>query len=203
MVEAQLDGSRPGYVRKSSCLVSVHVCLWLTGSNRIFDWNLEVKACKFLQGIPADLENFIREIKLELPAGTANSSHLVLPKVSARGLKQPEAKVLETRMKSSVRMTLRDEQYVVEISVTRFWNELELDKKPQALWSIELYGKRWEEALNTVSSDGRRRDWGKDLIKVWPGSGLSLEDRFKVFLRCVLNIQACLNRVDLDTTPSK
>jgi hypothetical protein len=170
---------------------------------RLFDWNLEVKACKFLQGIPADLEDFIRKIKLEMPVGKAMASHLILPKPSARGLKQPDAKVLETRMKSSVRMTLRDGQHFVEIGVTRVWNELALDKKPQALWSIELYGKRWEEALNTVSSDGRRRDWGKDLINVWPGSGSSLEDRFKVFLRCVLNVQACLNRVDFDTTPSR
>lgn len=190
------------------CLCARHVraygplsffkCVMAYAQDRLFDWNLEVKAFENSETVPPELDNFIRKVHIQCREVDTTGNQLILPQLSKRGQPPIHTQVSETRMKNSIMMTLRDEQYVVEVSVTRTWNKVDFDKSPDATWSIELYGKRWEEALNTVSSEGRRKDWGKDLVEVWPGSNPSLEGRFRDFLRCVLKVQACLDHVDFE-----
>lgn len=165
---------------------------------RPFDWNLEVKATEKLKSVPSDLQDFIQRLLIQHPESNAIGDKLILPRPSGKDIKPPSTKVVNTRMRSSATVTLNDGQYIVEVNVTRTWDQVDFNKPPTATWGIELYGTRWEEAINTVGSNGRKKDWGKDLIEVWPGSGFGFEDRFKNFLRCVLKVKAFLDRVALN-----
>lgn len=122
----------------------------------------------------------------------------MLPRVSAKDAKQPDTMVKSSQLKSSVMMMLAGGDYIVEVSLTRQYEGVDFDGPSTVTWEVQLYGKRWEEAVNTMSSDGRRKDWGKDLVEVWPGAETSIEDRFKNFLRNVLKVQALLTRVTSD-----
>jgi hypothetical protein len=83
--------------------------------------------------------------------------------------------------------------YVVEISITKSWKGSEVTASPTITWSVEFYGMHWNETINTASRDGRKKDWGNDMDKIWAGSDPSLESRLGDFLHCILRIQAALD----------
>lgn len=201
MAETRLDSSYTRHVRAPEIhynILLLSVCTFTNGELRLFDWNLEVKAHKKLQTVPSDLATFLQKLKIQCPKAKANGGMLMLPRLITKDAKHPDTKVSACRMKSSTMMTLSDGKYAVEVSITRAWDGVEFDNPSTFTWEIELFGSRWEEAINTVGSNGMRKDWGKDLIEIWPGSDPSLESRFKNFLRNVLKIQALLTRVGLD-----
>lgn len=171
----------------------------MTDSNlRLFDWNIEVRASETLEKVPSDLTDFLQKLKIRRPDTKASDGILMLPRVSAKDAKQPDTMVKSSQLKSSVMMMLAGGDYIVEVSLTRQYEGVDFDGPSTVTWEVQLYGKRWEEAVNTMSSDGRRKDWGKDLVEVWPGAETSIEDRFKNFLRNVLEVQALLTRVTSD-----
>lgn len=119
---------------------------------------------------------------------------LLRPSVS--GLILLKDKVNEVQVKRSALIPFDSEPYEVEVSVTQSWKELtdsRATSPPEVTWGLQLHGISWEEAVNNVGPDSRKKDWGEACINVWPGNGGNLQERFGSFLRCILNVQHYLD----------
>jgi hypothetical protein len=118
-----------------------------------------------------------------------------LPKLAPLGAARLAEKVVETSLKSSRTLHIADGQYVAEVNVTQKWKGFDVTSPPEFKWGLEVYGVHWDEAVNSVGADGRRKDWGPRLVNIWPGSG-TLEERLRPFFHCILAIQGVLDALN-------
>lgn len=121
---------------------------------------------------------------------------LEFPFIGKANSPQLESDIHETRLKSSALIMLKNTPYVIEVSKTRFWNGCDVASVPNTTWGIELYGSHWDESINMVSEDVRKKDWGPDLSHVWEGRAPSLQGRFAEFLQSILRVQKALDDLE-------
>jgi hypothetical protein len=86
---------------------------------------------------------------------------------------------------------------MIEVHVTHEWKGFEVSGEPEKTWGIQMFGIRWDEAVNTINPDTLRKDWGDDLENVWPGAEQTLHKRLEDFLFCIQEVQAVLDSVYL------
>lgn len=125
-------------------------------------------------------------------SGPSHASSPTAPKIHVM---HPSAKVDETMLKTSVAVPFRNTPYLVEVAVTQVWTGMKTASEADTWWGIEFYGQGWDEAVNTIKPDERRKNWGKGFEAVWPGGG-AWESRFMEFIEHVLAIQSAVEDVD-------
>lgn len=165
--------------------------------NRQFDWNFRVTASDETCDIQQDLKDLIGGIKVSNRPhiggqGMFQLSHLAPMRPGPLG-----NMIEKTWLKSSITIPMIDGPYVVEINVTQTWNGCNVTTPPDITWGLEVFGLHWDETINNVVADGRRRDWGPEFIKVWTGDGESLEKRLEQFLLCILRVQGALDTLEM------
>lgn len=141
--------------------------------------------------VPKDLQILIQHVPLlldEMP----NNYWFKFPRLGTMTLGAMGSKITETRLQCSTDLPLSGGQYTSEIRVTKTWKGYDINAAPEVTWGFQFYGLHWDEAINAVSADGRRKDWGPELEHVWPGEG-DLEARFGEFLDEVLRLQQNLD----------
>lgn len=182
---------------------------------REYDWNLKVNARETHGSVPDEFLPLLKNAATkQLPDQGLKTLKIreVQWNVSEALARQLDEQIKDVQIRTSALISLEGEPYVVEIGVTQTRPGLAMTK-PEITWDIGMHGSQWEEALNNVSSDGLRKDWGRGLVNVWPNGngdrnrhnslrgqgGLeSLETRFGHFLRCVLKVQAALEGLEIE-----
>ncbi|CAH0047917.1 unnamed protein product [Clonostachys solani] len=161
--------------------------------DRQFDWNFEVHAGIIMDTAPKGMRTMIQNLPMSGAKTPDVSRHLIFPTLKKLRPNHIDKSVNETKLKSSILLPMIETPYVVEISITKSWKGSEVAAPPTITWSVEFYGMHWNETINTASRDGRKKDWGNDMDKIWAGSDPSLESRLGDFLHCILRIQAALD----------
>lgn len=151
--------------------------------------------------VPQDWQALIQRISLRSQTDVGDGSCPKLPRLVSTNPGHLKDKISKTRLKSSTIIPVQDQPYAVEVSITQEWKGLDVNSPPETTWGVELYGMHWEETINMVGADGRRKDWGDDFVKIWPGSGAcsgrkTLDARFAEFLGCILQVQAAVDGLD-------
>ncbi|CAI6100013.1 unnamed protein product [Clonostachys chloroleuca] len=161
--------------------------------DRQFDWNFEVHAGNIMDTAPNGMRTMIQNLPMSGAKTPDVSRHLIFPTLKKLRPNHIDKSVNETKLKSSVLLPMIGTPYVIKISITKSWKGPEVTAAPTTTWGIEFYGMHWNEIINTASRDGRKKDWGKDMDKIWAGSDPSLDSRLGDFLHCILRIQAALD----------
>lgn len=143
---------------------------------------------------PIELRKLLEKLNFRTSPGDPHKGTLFqLPQLHSMGTALHNAGVEEVVVTSSVMIPVRDDPYVVEISVSQSWRGLQTASPPSKSWQIEFYGIQWDEILNYPSGSDRQKAWGEDLSKIWPGSSHGLEGGLRVFLHKVLDVHAALD----------
>ena len=164
--------------------------------SRQFDWNLRVSAWDRVIDMSPDIQALIQVVSLHFQA-KGGEDLVDLPKLAPLRPARLAEKVVETSLKSSRMLRIADGQYVAEVNVTQRWKGFDVTSPPEFTWGLEVYGVHWDEAVNSVGADGRRKDWGPRLVHIWPGSG-TLEERLRPLFHCILEIQGVLDALDAE-----
>jgi hypothetical protein len=101
-----------------------------------------------------------------------------------------------TRLKISAVLPFQDTMYVVRVTVTRTWMGFNSDVQPEDTWEVDFYGLHWDETMNCVSTEDRRKDWGQDFANIWPGEEPDVSVRIRRFLQTIFRIQHVLNELE-------
>lgn len=129
---------------------------------------------------------------------TANGTGRLIqaPYLDTLKLGHLDNEISEVRLKSSVIISYLPTAYVIEVSTTRTWKGVRTSSQPEIGWGIEVYAVHWDESINYAGTGERRKDWGEELSIMWPEpESSSLKERFRKFMRHVLEIQALLEGV--------
>ena len=170
-------------------------------ADRQFDWNLRVNAWDEVGDIPQDVKDLIQRIKVSNSPRIDGEGMFQLPRLAPMRPGPLGDKIGQTWLRSSITIPVADGPYVVEINVTQSWNGCNITSPPDITWGLEVYGVHWDEAVNNIGVDGRRRDWGPELISVWPGDEKSLEKRLEQFLLSILRVQGALDTLETTGNP--
>ncbi|KAI5462981.1 hypothetical protein BGZ63DRAFT_412686 [Mariannaea sp. PMI_226] len=163
---------------------------WIVAApDRAYDWSLTVNAWENLD-TPAGFNDLSKKLKIEVDQDW--ESILKIPKVDTRQLGDLQNQIRQIGVKSSVVIPYKLTPYVIEINITRAWQEGRMSDEPQVTWGIEFYASHWDESINHVCGGERRKDWGQGLKSIWPGDEPSLGLRFEEFLQTVLEVQSIL-----------
>lgn len=154
-----------------------------------YDWNLRVDTWENVD-TPARFKDLSKN--LVLIDDEQWKGILKVPSLNTSKLRELQAEVGRTSLKSSVIIPYKTTPYVIEVSVTKTWERACTLDKPETTWGVELYASHWDESINHVCGGERRKDWGQGLKNIWPGDEPSLEPRFEGFLRTILEVQALL-----------
>ncbi|KAH7326713.1 hypothetical protein B0I35DRAFT_142410 [Stachybotrys elegans] len=161
------------------------------------DWNLQVNAGVQLD-VPEHLQRLWQNIELRPMDGDqatvfeefASPEILVKPHIGSTNA------IATTRLKMSAIIPFTDPRYAVQISVTRAWDGLK-QGNPRVTWGIEFYGSHWEEAINQVSNEDGRKDWGPGFKSLWPGHEEDLAQRIMRFAQYIVDVQKVFEGLDL------
>lgn len=80
--------------------------------------------------------------------------------------------------------------------MSKTWNGFNVANAPDVTCGLGSYGVHWDEGVNNIGTDGRRRDWGSQLARIRPGAEESLEKRLGSLSHCILKIQGALDALD-------
>ncbi|PHH75131.1 hypothetical protein CDD82_4559 [Ophiocordyceps australis] len=160
------------------------------------DWSLRADARKRLGKLSDDLKSYTSEIVIvpHVPAkGEANL--LSVPRVVMRRARND---VVETLLKTSVLIPLRDTPYIIEVNLVQLWRGTQTGPAAtETFWTMELYGGHWDEAINQSNPHGDGdSDKDQELKDIWTEGGDSLQDRFTQFAQHVVALQALLGEMD-------
>ena len=146
--------------------------------------------------MPPDINALVQGVSL-LSQAKRGEGLISLPKLAPLRPARLAEKVVETSLKSSRTFHIADGPNVAEVNVTQKWTRFDVTSPPEITWGLEVYGVHWDEAVNSVGADGRRKDWGPQLVNIWPGSE-ALEERLRPFFHCILEIQGALDALDAE-----
>ncbi|KAI9171933.1 hypothetical protein HJFPF1_01424 [Paramyrothecium foliicola] len=169
----------------------------VTAPDMHFDWSLRVDASEIVDRIPDDVLILLQK-KIRVTTNDYNDDQGLLrfPQLSIYGPIPDNLRIFQSQIRMSTVMPIRDTPYAVEISTTRTWKNLEVNRDADAEnWGAQAYGVHWDEAINYVKPGSIRRDWGDELKYMWPGKEPSLQRRYEDFLQCILEVQQALENV--------
>ncbi|KAJ6445563.1 Alternative oxidase [Purpureocillium lavendulum] len=158
-----------------------------------FDWNFQVDSLGPTAAVPDGLLRLMQSIVL-IPNRAVTDGGLSLnpPRLLA-GLS--DSRVDGTTLKSSIIVPFRNTPFAIEVGITQKWAGMKTVSTPDTWWGLEFHCPGWDEGINNVNPGERRKDWGTDLERIWPGTEQSLEDRFTSFLEHIVEIQAALGDI--------
>jgi hypothetical protein len=154
------------------------------------------------QDMPARYVNYLENLRFDWTSDEELEAFSFPRPRSRRPSAVAGLRVFKTCVKSSLVIPLARRPYVLEISVTRQWDDA-LSVEPLTTWSIEMYCEHWEEAMNYMGKDGR--DWGPDFSNVWhqEARGQGLEQRLNDFILCILTVLDRLRGLNADEEEDK
>ncbi|KFA61308.1 hypothetical protein S40285_05967 [Stachybotrys chlorohalonatus IBT 40285] len=162
-----------------------------------FDWNLKVQACTIATDIPVHLRGLLRCVNIKLESDLDNAlRRFEFPIIRLQPATVAKETVDVTRLKISAVLPFQDTMYVVRVTVTRTWMGFNSDVQPEDTWEVDFYGLHWDETMNCVSTEDRRKDWGQDFANIWPGEEPDVSVRIRRFLQTIFRIQHVLNELE-------
>ena len=145
--------------------------------------------------MPEHIQAFISKVKIDIDEDTRPSEIFdKLPNLTAN-LSGPLAKeIQETDFRTSVLIPVDNSPYIIEVSVTQQWDGLKWYSTPKRIWfSVEMYGRSWDESINIKKPSGGKKDWGEELIHLFPDSSRSLRERLEEFVESIMLVQYVLD----------
>lgn len=194
MAPSQLDSFCSRYVR--NLLPCGNYLFKRLTKLRAYDWNLTVEAGGSVDDIPNSLRALVRDIQVKYAVGNGPHS-LKFPTLKMPPIRSSDIAISEICLQKTACIPYKDTTWVVEVSVTQVWQGAGTMEVPTTHWGIQVYGPHWEESINYTRVGELRKDWGVDLVDVWPetADAQSLEDRLGAFVQSVLEIQTALEPV--------
>ncbi|RFU76770.1 hypothetical protein TARUN_5471 [Trichoderma arundinaceum] len=166
-----------------------------------FDWGLKAESYGF-STVPPDIQKLIKGLE-HSPVTYKDADDSLRPSGVIVGNEGDwgQVRVSETELKTSFVADFQDTPYVLEISISQFWNGIKTKSKPDVTWGVELYGKHWDSAMNQINPIDGRKDWGEGQKNVWPGTDPDLGKRFSSLLQVIVQLQQQIN--DMGTTSKR
>lgn len=164
--------------------------------SRKHDWTFRVDTLERSAEFSSAFNNLEKKIILEYrkdenEEDSTGATLLQFPRINKLQLGVEQNEVTKICMRRTATIPYKDTPYMLEINVTKTWEGNRVSSAPEVTWGIELFGAHWEESLNHIGRDQRKKDWGAGLENIWHGSE-DLDTRFGQFLKTVLEVQALL-----------
>lgn len=156
---------------------------------------MAIHSHKAVHNVPEHIQAFISKVKIDMDEDTQPSEIFdKLPSLTAN-LSGPLAKeIQETDFRTSVLIPVDNSPYIIEVSVTQQWDGLKWYSAPKRIWfSVEMYGRSWDESINIKRPSGGKKDWGEELIHLFPDSSRSLRERVEEFVESIMLVQYVLD----------